>query len=79
MKIKTVGVVGCGLMGGGIAQVVAQAGCETIVREASEELLAKGLGRIEKILAGAVAKGKIEEEETESEDLEPLSYRDDYD
>jgi len=63
MKIKTVGVVGCGLMGGGIAQVVAQAGCETIVREASEELLAKGLGRIEKILAGAVAKGEIEEDD----------------
>ncbi|SVC60940.1 uncharacterized protein METZ01_LOCUS313794, partial [marine metagenome] len=54
MTIKTVGVVGCGLMGGGITQVAAQAGYYTIVREASDELLKKGIGRIEKILYGAV-------------------------
>ena len=63
MKIGTVGVVGCGLMGGGIAQVVAQAGYSTIVREASDDLLVRGIGRIDKILSRAVAKGKLEESE----------------
>lgn len=38
MNIKKVGVVGCGLMGAGIAQVAAQAGYDTIVRELNEEL-----------------------------------------
>ncbi|HWW93043.1 MAG TPA: 3-hydroxyacyl-CoA dehydrogenase NAD-binding domain-containing protein, partial [Vicinamibacteria bacterium] len=50
MEIKTVGVVGCGLMGAGIAQVCAEAGFRVIVREVSEELLRKGLGRIESFL-----------------------------
>ncbi|MBM3264597.1 MAG: 3-hydroxybutyryl-CoA dehydrogenase, partial [candidate division Zixibacteria bacterium] len=63
MTIHTVGVAGCGLMGGGIAQVTAQAGYQTIVREASDELLRRGLGRIEAFLAGNVAKGKITEVE----------------
>lgn len=62
MTIKTVGVVGCGLMGGGITQVVAQSGYTTIVREASDELLEKGIGRIDGILSGNVAKGKITED-----------------
>lgn len=61
MTIKTVGVVGCGLMGGGITQVAAQAGYHTIVREASDELLEKGIGRIEEILDGTVKKGKLDE------------------
>ncbi len=62
MIIKTIGVVGCGLMGGGITQVAAQNGYCTIVREASDELLEKGIGRIDSILAGNVAKGKITED-----------------
>ena len=62
MDIKKVGVVGCGLMGSGIAQVCAQSGYETVVREISPELLQKGLGKIEKQLAGAVQKGRLSEE-----------------
>jgi enoyl-CoA hydratase/3-hydroxyacyl-CoA dehydrogenase len=57
--IKKVGVIGCGLMGAGIAQVAAQAGCETIVREMNEELLEKGLGRISAFLDKGVAKKKL--------------------
>ena len=53
------GVVGCGLMGGGIAQVCAQSGFETIVREVSQELLDKGMAGIESRLAKDVAKGKL--------------------
>ena len=51
--IKTVGVLGCGLMGAGIAQVSAAAGFKTIVREVNEGVLDKGLGRIEKFLTTA--------------------------
>ena len=46
MAIRRVGVVGCGLMGGGIAQTCAQSGYETVVREINQELLDKGLARI---------------------------------
>ena len=59
MAIRKVGVVGCGLMGSGIAQVSAQAGFPTVVREASPELLDKGLGSIRKFLQGGVEKGKV--------------------
>jgi 3-hydroxybutyryl-CoA dehydrogenase len=59
MAIKTVGVVGCGLMGGGIAQVSAQAGFPTVVREVSQDVLDKGLGSIRKFLKGGVEKGKL--------------------
>ncbi len=58
MAIKTVGVLGCGLMGGGIAQVSAQAGYKTLVREVDEAFLRKGMGRIEKFLGDGVAKGR---------------------
>src|SRR5947208_9607557 len=58
MEIKTVGVLGCGLMGAGIAQVCAAAGYKTIVREVEETFLNKGLGRIRKFLDDGVAKGK---------------------
>jgi 3-hydroxybutyryl-CoA dehydrogenase len=57
--VKTVGVVGCGLMGSGIAQVSAQAGMNVVVREADPGLLDKGLGRVRKFLDGGVEKGKI--------------------
>ena len=59
MSIKTVGVLGCGLMGSGIAQVSAAAGYTTIVREVNEALLQKGLGRVQKFLDDGVAKGKV--------------------
>jgi len=59
-EIKTVAVVGCGLMGSGIAEVAARAGYDTIVREVSDDLLEKGLGRIRKSLDRAVEKGKLE-------------------
>jgi 3-hydroxybutyryl-CoA dehydrogenase len=61
MAIQRVGVVGCGLMGSGIAQVCAQAGFPTVVREVSAELVEKGLRGIEKNLARLVEKGTITE------------------
>jgi 3-hydroxybutyryl-CoA dehydrogenase len=59
MQIKTVGVLGCGLMGAGIAQVCAAAGYKTIVREVDQTVLDKGLGRVRKFLDDGVAKGKV--------------------
>jgi 3-hydroxybutyryl-CoA dehydrogenase len=59
MEIKRVGVVGCGLMGSGIAQVTAMAGYETLVREVSQALLDKGFGFIEKSLGKFVEKGTL--------------------
>ncbi len=58
MTIRTVGVLGCGLMGSGIAQISAAAGYKTIVREVDERYLDKGIGRIRKFLDDGVAKGK---------------------
>jgi 3-hydroxybutyryl-CoA dehydrogenase len=60
MEIKTVGVVGCGLMGSGIAQVCAEAGYAVRVREVSDELVMRGIGRIDSFLQKSVAKGKLE-------------------
>jgi len=60
MAIKKVGVLGCGLMGSGIAEVCAKAGLPTVVREVSEELLQKGLAKIKASLDKAVEKGKLE-------------------
>ena len=59
MKVRTVGVLGCGLMGSGIAQVCAQAGYETIVREVDDFQLQNGIGRIEKFLDDGVERNKI--------------------
>jgi 3-hydroxybutyryl-CoA dehydrogenase len=59
MAIQKVGVVGCGLMGSGIAQVCAQAGFQTVVREVSPELVEKGLKGIEKSLSRLVEKNTI--------------------
>jgi 3-hydroxybutyryl-CoA dehydrogenase len=59
MAIEKVGVVGCGLMGSGIAQVAAQAGCQVTVREVSQQLLDKGLAGIDKNLARLVEKGTL--------------------
>jgi 3-hydroxybutyryl-CoA dehydrogenase len=60
MAIKQVGVIGCGLMGSGIAQVAAQAGFSTIVVEANNALLERGLGALRATLDGLVARGKLE-------------------
>jgi len=59
MAIRRVGVVGCGLMGSGIAQVAAASGFETVVREVSAELVEKGIKGIEKNLNRLVEKGSI--------------------
>jgi len=59
VAISTVGVVGCGLMGSGIAQVCAQKGYRTIVREVNDELLARGMGRIRTFLQEGVKRGKV--------------------
>jgi 3-hydroxybutyryl-CoA dehydrogenase len=61
MEIKKVGVLGCGLMGHGIAQICAQNGWEVVVRELSDEKLEQGLAKIDKQLGRAVEKGKLDE------------------
>jgi 3-hydroxybutyryl-CoA dehydrogenase len=63
MEIRKVGVLGCGLMGAGIAQTAASAGFETTVREVSEELLQKGFVAIEKSLERFGQKGTITAEQ----------------
>jgi 3-hydroxybutyryl-CoA dehydrogenase len=66
MTIKAVGVVGCGLMGSGIAQVVAQAGYPTTVVEASQDLLDRGLGGIRRTLMGLIERGKLPRSDAEA-------------
>jgi 3-hydroxybutyryl-CoA dehydrogenase len=66
VEISKVGVVGCGLMGHGIAQVSAQAGYDVVVRELEQGALDKGLGRIEKQLNRAVEKGRLEQGDADS-------------
>src|SRR5882724_3052589 len=61
MAIQKVGVVGCGLMGSGIAQVAARAGFTTVVGEVSPEIVDKGLKGIEKNLSRLVEKGTLTE------------------
>ena len=65
MAIRKVGVLGCGLMGSGIAEVAAKAGFDVVVREVSQTLLDKGMGRVRKFLADGVAKGKVTAEDQE--------------
>ncbi len=57
--IQSIGVIGSGLMGSGIAQVAAQAGCEVRVRDTSADQLVKGRASIEKSTAKLVEKGKL--------------------
>ena len=59
MAIRKFGVVGCGLMGGGIAQTCAQSGYETVVREVNQELLNKGMARIYAAWDMMAGKGKL--------------------
>ncbi|HWW76809.1 MAG TPA: 3-hydroxyacyl-CoA dehydrogenase family protein, partial [Pyrinomonadaceae bacterium] len=63
MEIKKVGVLGCGLMGSGIAQTAASAGYEVVVREVTEELCERGFTGIEKSLAKFAEKGTITAEQ----------------
>jgi 3-hydroxybutyryl-CoA dehydrogenase len=65
-EIEKVGVIGCGLMGHGIAQVAAESGYQVVVREVDEATLAKGIGKIEKQLARAVEKGKASQAEADA-------------
>ncbi len=65
-EIKTVGIVGAGLMGHGIAQVTATAGCDVVLREVDDAALAKGIGKIEKQLARAVEKGRSTQEDADA-------------
>jgi 3-hydroxybutyryl-CoA dehydrogenase len=79
MAIKKVGVVGCGLMGHGIAQVSAQSGYDVVVREVSQEKLDSGLGKIKKQLARSVEKGRMEQADADAVlgRIEPtLDYKD---
>ncbi|MBE0481309.1 MAG: 3-hydroxybutyryl-CoA dehydrogenase [Dehalococcoidia bacterium] len=66
MKIQKVGVVGCGLMGAGIAQVSAQSGFQTVVSEINDDLLNKGMSSIQRLLAKAVEKGKMTKEDQDA-------------
>ncbi|HYH08392.1 MAG TPA: 3-hydroxybutyryl-CoA dehydrogenase [Thermoanaerobaculia bacterium] len=61
MAIRKVGVLGCGLMGSGIAQVAAQAGYDVVVREVEQKYIDKGLSGIQKSLAKFVEKGKMQQ------------------
>ena len=61
MEISKVGVLGCGIMGHGITQICAQNGWEVVVREVDQDRLDKGIAKIEKQLAKAVDKGKVEQ------------------
>jgi 3-hydroxybutyryl-CoA dehydrogenase len=65
MDIKKVGVVGCGLMGHGIAQISAQAGYDVVVREVDQARLDSGLGKIRKQLGRAVEKQRMEQSEAD--------------
>ena len=65
MAIRTVGVLGCGLMGAGVAQVSAASGYKTTVAEINRKVLDRGLARIQKFLDDGVAKGKVTEEQKE--------------
>lgn len=72
-EIKTVGVLGGGLMGSGIAQVASQNGFTTIVREVSDAICQRARGGIEKTLAKGIEKGKVTAEQRD-ETLGRLSF-----
>ena len=66
MQIRTVGVLGCGLMGSGIAQVSAAAGYKTIVGDLNKKMLERGQARIKKFLDDGIAKGKVTQEQSDT-------------
>ena len=67
MAIRKVGVVGCGLMGGGIAQTCAQSGYETVVCEVTQPLLDKGMARIYAAWDMMASKGKLSQGQVDRE------------
>src|SRR5262245_18206030 len=66
MEIKSVGIVGFGLMGHGIAQICAQAGWDVVVRETEQDRLDSGLAKVDKQLARAVEKAKMEQSDADA-------------
>lgn len=66
MEIKQVGVVGCGIMGSGLAQVCAQSGYQAVVSARSDEKLKKGLALIDRMLSKGIEKGKISQQDKDS-------------
>src|SRR6266702_8425105 len=66
MEIQRIGIIGVGLMGAGIAEVCARTGYDTLVREINDELLAKGLDRIETSMQSAVQRGKLKSADQEA-------------
>lgn len=84
MTVESVGVVGCGLMGSGIAEIAAKAGMDVVVREVNDDAVAAGRARIEKSLGRAVKKEKMTAEQMDqalgriryTTELEDLSDRD---
>ncbi len=66
MEIKNIGILGCGQMGSGIAEVAAKSGFEVIICEVNEQALTKGLSKIQKSLAKAVERGKLAAEAMEA-------------
>ena len=66
MDISKVGVVGCGLMGSGIAEIAAKSGFDVVVREMNDELLQKGQARIQKSMDRAVIKEKLTAEDRDA-------------
>lgn len=66
MDINNVGVIGCGVMGGGIVQVCAQSGYEVTVLEINNELLNKGLNAIKSALSKSMSKGQLSQEDCEA-------------
>ena len=65
MEIKTIGIIGAGRMGSGIAQVMAVSGFEVILTDVKDEFIERGIDNIKKGLAKAIEKGKITPEEKE--------------
>lgn len=66
MTLQKIGVVGCGLMGAGIAEVSARSGCDVVVVEATDVAAKSGLDRIEKSLEKAAQRGKLSDAEVDA-------------
>jgi 3-hydroxybutyryl-CoA dehydrogenase len=65
-EIKTIGVVGAGTMGNGIAQLAAQTGAEVIMRDVKDDFVQRGMSMIDKFLSKGVEKGKLDEDAKKS-------------
>jgi 3-hydroxybutyryl-CoA dehydrogenase len=78
MDVKTIGVVGCGLMGSGIAEIFARAGTTVVVHEVDAEAARRGRARIEKSVLRAASSAKITADEAQAA-LERITVGDDLD